>query len=70
VRAEQPDDAAISERVSLVARDSTLSDQIKARLADLGGDALALSPADFGKLIADKTEKWGKVIWAANIKAE
>jgi tripartite-type tricarboxylate transporter receptor subunit TctC len=44
--------------------------KIKARLADLGGDVLALSPADFGKLIADDTEKWGKVIRAANIKAE
>jgi tripartite-type tricarboxylate transporter receptor subunit TctC len=43
---------------------------IKARLADLGGDVLALSPAEFGKLIADETEKWGKVIRAANIKAE
>jgi tripartite-type tricarboxylate transporter receptor subunit TctC len=38
---------------------------MKARLADLGGDVLALSPADFGKLIADETEKWGKVIRAA-----
>jgi tripartite-type tricarboxylate transporter receptor subunit TctC len=44
--------------------------KLKARLADLGGDVLALSPADFGKLIADETEKWGKVIRAANIKAE
>jgi tripartite-type tricarboxylate transporter receptor subunit TctC len=43
---------------------------LKARLADLGGTALALSPAEFGKLIADETEKWGKVIRAANIKAE
>ena len=42
--------------------------KIKARLADLGGTALAGSPADFGKLIADETEKWGKVIRAANIK--
>ena len=41
----------------------------KARLANLGGDALALSPADFGKLIGDETEKWGKVIRTANIKA-
>jgi tripartite-type tricarboxylate transporter receptor subunit TctC len=46
--------------------DSTL----KARLADLGATTLAGSPADFGKLIADETEKWGKVIRAANIKAE
>jgi len=42
----------------------------KARLANLGGDALALSPADFGKLIGDETEKWGKVIRTANIKAD
>jgi tripartite-type tricarboxylate transporter receptor subunit TctC len=44
--------------------------KIKARLADLGGDVLALSPAEFGKLIADETEKWSKVIRAANIKPE
>jgi tripartite-type tricarboxylate transporter receptor subunit TctC len=44
--------------------------KIKTRLADLGGDVLALSPADFGKLIADETEKWGKVTRAANIKPE
>ena len=44
--------------------------KIRARLADLGGVVLAGSPADFGKLIAEETEKWGKVIRAANIKAE
>jgi tripartite-type tricarboxylate transporter receptor subunit TctC len=44
--------------------------KIKARLADFGGTVLAGSPADFGKLIADETEKWGKVIRAANIKPE
>ena len=44
--------------------------KIKARLADLGATALALSPAEFGKLMADETEKWGKVIRAANIKPE
>jgi tripartite-type tricarboxylate transporter receptor subunit TctC len=43
---------------------------MKARLADLGGTALALSPADFGKFIAEEIEKWGKVIRAANIKPE
>ena len=41
---------------------------MKARLVDLGGTVLALSPADFGKLIADDTEKWGKVIRAAKIR--
>jgi tripartite-type tricarboxylate transporter receptor subunit TctC len=42
----------------------------KARLANLGGDVLALSPADFSKLIADETEKWGKLIRTLNIKVE
>ena len=42
----------------------------QARLANLGATVLAGSPADFGKLIADETEKWGKVVRAANIKAQ
>jgi tripartite-type tricarboxylate transporter receptor subunit TctC len=42
--------------------------RIKARFAELGGRVLAGSPADFAKLITDETEKWGKVIRAANIK--
>jgi tripartite-type tricarboxylate transporter receptor subunit TctC len=44
--------------------------KIKARFADLGGTALVLTPAEFGKLIADETEKWARVIRAANIKSE
>jgi len=44
--------------------------KIKARFADLGGTALPLTPAGFGKLVADETEKWAKVIRAANIKPE
>jgi tripartite-type tricarboxylate transporter receptor subunit TctC len=44
--------------------------KIRARLADMGSMPLVLSPADFGKLIADDTEKWGKVIRAAGIKAD
>jgi len=44
--------------------------KMKARIADLGGAVLALSPSDFGKLIVDDTNKWGKVIRAANIKPE
>jgi tripartite-type tricarboxylate transporter receptor subunit TctC len=43
---------------------------MKTRLAELGGTVLPGSPADFGKLIADDTEKWGDVIRAAGIKAE
>jgi tripartite-type tricarboxylate transporter receptor subunit TctC len=44
--------------------------KIMARLAVLGGAALGGSPADFAKLIADETEKWGKVIKSAGIKPE
>jgi tripartite-type tricarboxylate transporter receptor subunit TctC len=44
--------------------------KIKARIAEMGETALPTSPADFGKFIADETEKWGKVIRAANIKAD
>jgi tripartite-type tricarboxylate transporter receptor subunit TctC len=43
---------------------------LKARFADLSGTVAVGSPAAFGKLIADDTEKWGKVIRAANIKPE
>jgi tripartite-type tricarboxylate transporter receptor subunit TctC len=44
--------------------------KFKARLADLGLTVLGGSPADFGKLIADETEKWAKVIKFANIKPD
>jgi tripartite-type tricarboxylate transporter receptor subunit TctC len=44
--------------------------KLKARLADFGGTPLVLSPADFGKFIAQETEKWGKVIRGINIKAD
>ena len=44
--------------------------KLKARFADLGGAALPGSPADFGKLIADETEKWAKVVKFAGIKPE
>jgi tripartite-type tricarboxylate transporter receptor subunit TctC len=43
---------------------------MKARLADLGGTALVLSPDDFGTLIADETRKWAKVVKFAGIKAD
>ena len=44
--------------------------KIKARLAELGATALPGSPADFGKLIADETEKWGKVVKFVGVKRE
>jgi tripartite-type tricarboxylate transporter receptor subunit TctC len=44
--------------------------KLKMRLVELGGTLLPGSPADFGKLIAEDTEKWGKVIRATGIKAD
>ena len=44
--------------------------KIKGRLVDLGGTMLVGSPADFGKLIAEETEKWGKVVKFAGVKPE
>jgi tripartite-type tricarboxylate transporter receptor subunit TctC len=48
---------------------SLVDPKLSARLAELGGTVFALSPTDFGKFIADETEKWGRVIRALNIKA-
>jgi tripartite-type tricarboxylate transporter receptor subunit TctC len=44
--------------------------KLQARLAELGGEPMPMTPAEFGKLVAEETEKWAKVIRAANIKAE
>jgi tripartite-type tricarboxylate transporter receptor subunit TctC len=44
--------------------------KLKAQIAELAGVTFPGSPADFGKFIADETEKWGKVVKAADIKAE
>jgi tripartite-type tricarboxylate transporter receptor subunit TctC len=43
---------------------------MKARFAAIGGEPLPGSPATFGALIAEETEKWGKVVRAAGIKPE
>lgn len=43
---------------------------MKARLAELGGIVLGGSPADFGRLIAEETEKWGKVVKFSGAKVE
>ncbi len=44
--------------------------KVRARIAELGGTVLTGSPSDFGKLIADETEKWAKVVRFAGIKSE
>jgi len=60
----------IVERLNREANAILAEPTTKARLAELGASLLPGSPADFGKLIADETEKWGKVIRFAGIKAE
>src|SRR6516165_415816 len=62
--------AEIVEKLNTEINAGLAEPKMKARLADLGGDVLALSPADFGKLIADETEKWRKVVKFTGIKAD
>jgi tripartite-type tricarboxylate transporter receptor subunit TctC len=62
--------AEIIERLNKEINTALADPKIKAKLADMAGTALPGSPADFADLIADDTEKWGKVIRAANIKPE
>jgi tripartite-type tricarboxylate transporter receptor subunit TctC len=62
--------AAIVEKLNKEINAGLDDPRMQARLADLGGTVLPGSPADFGKLIADETEKWAKVIKFAGIKPE
>jgi tripartite-type tricarboxylate transporter receptor subunit TctC len=62
--------AEIVDKLNKEINSALLDPTIIARIADLGGTVLPGSPSDFGKLIADETEKWAKVIRAANIKAD
>src|SRR5262249_2196743 len=60
----------IIEKLNAAINTALADPKIKARLADLSSEPIPMSSADFGKLIVDETNKWGKVIRAANIKAE
>ena len=60
----------IIEKLNKVINAGLADSKMKARFADLGATTIAGSSAGFGKLITDETEKWGKVIRAANIKAD
>ena len=62
--------AYIVEKLNKEINAALVDPKIKARLLDLGGAPMPMMPADFGKFIAADIEKWGKVIRAANIKAE
>jgi len=62
--------AEIVEKLNKEVNAALIDPKIKVRLADLGGVALPGSPAEFGKLIADETDKWGKVVKFTGIKAD
>ena len=62
--------AEIAEKLNNEINSAVADSKIKARLTDLSGVPMSITPADLGKFIADETEKWGKVIRAANIKAD
>jgi len=62
--------AEIVDRLNKEINAALADPKMKARFADIGGEPLTGSPAEFGKLIAAETEKWGKVVRAANLKPE
>jgi tripartite-type tricarboxylate transporter receptor subunit TctC len=62
--------AAIVNTLSQSINQALTDANIKKRIADLGDTPLPTTPAEFAKLVADETEKWGKVIRVANIRAE
>jgi len=61
--------AEIVDKLNKEINASLAEPKIKARFADLGAAVLALSPADFGRLIAEEIEKWGKVVKFSGAKA-
>ena len=62
--------AEIVEKLNKETNAALVDPKMKARLLDLGGTPMPMTPADFGKFIVEYTEKWAKVIQAANTKAE
>jgi tripartite-type tricarboxylate transporter receptor subunit TctC len=63
-------DREIVDRLNAEINAALADAKMKARLTDRGGIPLAGSPADFGKVISDETEKWGKVVRVTNIRPE
>jgi tripartite-type tricarboxylate transporter receptor subunit TctC len=62
--------AEITDKLNREINAALADPKMQAQLAELGGTVLSGSPADFGKLIADETGKWGKVAKFAGIKPE
>ena len=61
--------AEIVERLNREVNAALADPAVKARMAELGSEIFTSSPADFGKLIAEETEKWAKVVKFAGLKA-
>ena len=62
----QPIIDSLAQEVAAALRDPTM----KEKMANLGAEPMPMGPAEFGKLVADDTEKWGKVIRSANISLD
>jgi tripartite-type tricarboxylate transporter receptor subunit TctC len=62
--------AELIEKLNLETNAALADPAVKGRLADLGAEPTPTTPAGFGKLIADETEKWGKVVRFAGIKVD
>jgi tripartite-type tricarboxylate transporter receptor subunit TctC len=62
--------AEIVDKLNREINAATADPAMKARLAAIGGETMPGSPSDFGKLIAEETEKWGKVVRAGGLKPE
>jgi tripartite-type tricarboxylate transporter receptor subunit TctC len=60
----------IVEKLNREVNAAIAASKLRARLTDLGAEPMSMTPAEFEKFIADETEKWGKVVRAANIRAQ
>jgi len=61
---------AIVEKLNQAVNAVLVDPKLRARLAELAGEPMPMTPAEFGKLVADETKKWAKVIKSAGIKPE
>jgi tripartite-type tricarboxylate transporter receptor subunit TctC len=62
--------ADVIDKINTALNDALTTPAMKARYAELGAEPMIMTPAEFGKFLAAETEKWGKVIKIAGIKAE
>jgi tripartite-type tricarboxylate transporter receptor subunit TctC len=69
-RAERYTPTEIRDKLNKEINAGLADPKIQEQLAGLGGVAIPMTPAEFGELIADEAEKWGKVVRPANVKPE